>query len=245
MEKVNEDALEKIRKLLAKAESTESAHEAEALSAKATELMAAYTIDAALLAAKAKQDLKPTVREIFLGNGYIQANGYLAKVVAEPYRCRIIRTVRRNKTKYHQAKEGKVEIFGFDSDIDAFLILYTSLATQAHNQAAVSCPASVHLKKWKHSFITGFANKIKERLAAAQEEATAAATTSEPGTAIVLRDRSLAVQVLVNETYSDLKTFKYYTSSSDGYSSGQRAGERANLHNSNSVGGNNRPSLGR
>ena len=49
----DERLLGKIRALLAKAESTEYAEEAEALSARAQELMAKYSIDHALLAARA------------------------------------------------------------------------------------------------------------------------------------------------------------------------------------------------
>ena len=44
--------LSRIRALLAKAEATEYAEEAEALSARAQELMAKYSIDQALLAAE-------------------------------------------------------------------------------------------------------------------------------------------------------------------------------------------------
>lgn len=246
MEEVNEDVLAKVRKLLAQAEDPACTEkEAEAFSGKATALMAKYAIDKALLAAKAKFDLEPEIREIHLGDGYIQAKFHLATIIAESFHCTTLRTLRRNSTKYREGKDGKVEVFGYASDIDAFLILYTSLYTQAHNQAMANYPGDIHLKRWKHAFITGFAEIIRERLAIAQQEATAEATTQEPGTAIVLRDRSLAVKKLVETTYPKLQKLKFSVQSESGYKSGQRAGECANLHNSNSVGGTNRRTLGR
>src|ERR1035437_9378523 len=60
----DERILGKIRALLAKAESTEFTEEAEALSARAQELMAKYSIDHALLAAEAGRKDEPASRRL-------------------------------------------------------------------------------------------------------------------------------------------------------------------------------------
>ena len=65
----DDDLLDRVRKLLAKAEAEGvTPHEAEALTAKAAELMARYGIDRALLAATAPDTDKPADRVIDVDN---------------------------------------------------------------------------------------------------------------------------------------------------------------------------------
>ena len=66
----DERVLGRIRALLAKAESTEFAEEAEALSARAQELMAKYSIDHALLAAQSGEREEPSGRRIPVDGPY-------------------------------------------------------------------------------------------------------------------------------------------------------------------------------
>jgi hypothetical protein len=101
-EPADERLLSRIRALLNKAESTEFAEEAEALSARAQELMAKYSIDHALLAAEAGSKEEPGGRRIPVDNPYEAAKAALLQVVAEA-----------NRTARHQAVDDAVdEMFG-------------------------------------------------------------------------------------------------------------------------------------
>src|ERR1700722_3735514 len=84
----DERMLSRIRSLLAKAESTEFAEEAEALSGRAQELMAKNSIDHALLAAETGQAETPGGRRIAVDNPYEAPKATLLQIVAQANRCR-------------------------------------------------------------------------------------------------------------------------------------------------------------
>ena len=86
----DERLLGKIRALLAKAEATEFAEEAEALSARAQELMAKYSIDHALLAAETGRTEEPGGRRIAVDNPYEAPKASLLQTVAQANRCRVV-----------------------------------------------------------------------------------------------------------------------------------------------------------
>jgi hypothetical protein len=76
--------------LLAKAESTEFPEEAEALSARAQELMAKHSIDHALLAAQSGNRDKPAGRRLPVDNPYESPKATLLHAVAQANRCRSV-----------------------------------------------------------------------------------------------------------------------------------------------------------
>src|SRR5262249_56557754 len=82
--------LDRVRALLAKAESTEFPEEAEAFTAKAQELMARYSIDHALLAADTGAADQPTGIRVGIDNPYEAAKALLLQEVAEANRCRAV-----------------------------------------------------------------------------------------------------------------------------------------------------------
>jgi Protein of unknown function (DUF2786) len=82
--------LSRVRALLAKAESTEFAAEAEALTARAQELMARHSIDYALLAAASGSTEAPSGRRLFLESPYEAPKALLLDVVAAANRCRAV-----------------------------------------------------------------------------------------------------------------------------------------------------------
>ncbi len=112
--------LERIRALLAKAESTEFDEEAEALTAKAQELMTRHSIDAALLAAhvegrRARE--RPVARRIGVDDPYAQAKAFLLAQIAEAATCRVV----------WSKSFGFATVFGFEGELTSVELLYTSL----------------------------------------------------------------------------------------------------------------------
>ncbi len=123
----DERMLSRIRALLAKAEATEYAEEAEALSARAQELMAKYSIDQALLAAESGRKDAPAGRRIAVDNPYEAPKTSLLQAVATANRCRVV-----------WSKEvGLATVVGFEADLDAVELLFTSLLVQASSRDAV------------------------------------------------------------------------------------------------------------
>src|SRR5262249_11766348 len=113
--------LDKVRALLAKAESTGFAEEAEALTAKAQQLMARHSIDEALLAAREGARDEPAGCRVGIDSPYELAKASLLDVVAGANRCRSV-----------WAKSlGFATVIGFQPDLDAVELLYTSLLVQA------------------------------------------------------------------------------------------------------------------
>ena len=128
--------LERVRKLLAKAEAEGvTPAEAEALTAKAAELMARYGIDRALLAAARPDTDRPAIASSTCSaRGQVKA--HLLSGLASAVRCACVQLPRR-------AGAGtRIHVFGYASDLERAEILYTSLLIQmAHGLAAAEVPA--------------------------------------------------------------------------------------------------------
>ena len=129
--------LDRVRKLLAKAESEGvTPPEAEALTAKAAELMARYGIDRARLAASRPDTDRPGSRVIDIENPWAQVRAHLLAGLAGAMRCQcVILQTHRPGTRIH--------VFGYASDLERADILYTSLLLQmAHGLTAAVVPGS-------------------------------------------------------------------------------------------------------
>ena len=241
----DERMLGRIRALLAKAESTEFAEEAEALSARAQELMAKYSIDHALLAAESGREETPGGRRIAVDNPYEAPKASLLQTVAQANRCRVV-----------WSKEiGLVTVIGFPADLDAVELLFTSLLVQA-NTAMLRAGAKQdaygrsRTRAFRTSFLVSYAIRIGERLSAAaghaeqeavaeQRAATDAVGRSGGGTDLVpfLAARHQAVDDAVDGMFGDTLTRSRAVRATDaeGWTSGRAAADLASLHNNAQV----------
>lgn len=156
--------LAKVRALLAKAESTPFDKEAEALSAKAQELITRYALDQLLRGAASSGDDGQQVRRLWLDAPYTRAKANLVHVVAEANRCR---------AAFAQGCDFSV-IVGAAHDIEAVELLVTSLLVQAdaamlrHSRQTM---ARGGVRSFRQSFLLAFAARIGERLRAASQAA--------------------------------------------------------------------------
>jgi Protein of unknown function (DUF2786) len=221
--------LGKIRALLAKAESTEFAEEAEALSARAQELMAKYSIDHALLAAEAGRKDEPASRRLPVDNPYEGAKAQLLQEVAEANRCRSV---------WYKSL-GMSAVIGFPADLDAVELLFTSLLVQA-NTAMLRAGAKQdrygrsRTRAFRQSFLMSYAVRIGERLAGAAGDAERQVAAEAPGRNLlpVLAARHQAVDDAVEEMFGDgLRSHRSgRVSDSEGWYSGRAAADTAALH---------------
>lgn len=174
--------LGRIRALLAKAEATTYPEEAEALSAKAQELMARHTVDEALLAAGGKGPAQvPGACRIGVEPPYEEAKAVLLDAVATANRCRAV---------WNSGFEFST-VVGFESDLEAVELLYTSLLVQGtaamtRAEAAQRAGGRKRTKTFRQSFLLAYASRLGRRLAETAEHAASEAPDYLP--ALVARD---------------------------------------------------------
>jgi hypothetical protein len=219
--------LDRVRKLLAKAEADGvTPEEAQALTAKAAELMAKYGIDRALLAAQRPETDQPASRMVDIYNPWARVQAHLLCGLASATRCQCILL---------PSGEGqRVHMFGYASDLERTDVLYTSVLVQMwHGLIATSVPARASsVRAWRRSWLLGFAAAVTARVQAAEEGAEAAAVAAPAGphanAALVLADRSLVIRRNVAAAYPVTRTARLtYTGS--GFGAGYKQGERADL----------------
>jgi hypothetical protein len=234
--------LARIRALLAKAESTEFPQEAEALTGKAQQLMAQHSIDEALLAAGqpgAAGAGVPGALRIGVENPYEGPKAMLLDAVAAANRCRVV-----------WAKEFSFcTVIGFDADLDAVELLYTSLLVQA-TAAMQQAGSRQHLdgasrtRAFRQSFLVSYAARIRERLTEATERTTREAAAGRhlrpDGTAEqllpdarllpALAAREEAVDSATDRMFPKLTSQRVRVSDGEGWAAGRAAADRAALH---------------
>ncbi|MDQ0933175.1 DUF2786 domain-containing protein [Streptomyces turgidiscabies] len=220
--------LPRIRALLAKAEATGFPEEAEALSAKAQELMARHSIDEALLAAGAPASDAPRARRLGVDAPYEEAKAVLLYAVADANRCKAV---------WNEAL-GFSTVVGFEPDLETVELLYTSLLVQATTamtkaEAAQRAKGRKRTKTFRQSFLAAYAHKTGTRLAAAAaaETADAAATRNSAALLPVLATRDLAVTAHLDEMFPTTTTTRLRGVTDEaGWTEGTAAADRAALH---------------
>lgn len=239
---VDQRMLERVRALLAKAESTEFPEEAEALTARAQELMARHSIDDALLAAAAAQRAGPSGpgeasgRRLFIDNPYEAAKAILLEVIATANRCRAV---------WHKPL-GLSSVVGFPPDLDAVELLFTSLLVQASTaMLAAGSRRDAHgrsrTRSFRQSFLAAYAQRIGERLAEATGHAERqAAAESSAGSDLlpVLAARSRVVDAAFEAMFAGSTTFSAgAVSNREGWYAGRAAADLATLQSRREVTG--------
>ena len=230
-------ALAKIRKLLAKAEDPAATpEESETYNAKASELMAVYGIDRALLAVTDPDSDVVGDRVVVLDAPYARDKATLLSGVAEQMRCRSVL-----RTRYPGgAKELSLHLFGYDSDLLRTDLLFTSLLVQASGgMVRAPVPPGESVAAFRRSWLAGFTYAVVNRLAAAERKAereadVGAESTTTPGpsrasVALVLADRSVVVEDALAQEYPRLRTGRRRTLSGSGMADGWSAGHRADI----------------
>ncbi|MEU7433844.1 DUF2786 domain-containing protein [Streptomyces sioyaensis] len=236
-------ALGRIRGLLAKAEATDYAEEAEALSAKAQELMARHSIDEALLdradGPRGGRTAGPSAVRIGIEGPYEQAKALLLDAVAAANRCRAV----------WAADVGFSTLVGFAPDLEAAEMLYTSLllqATTAMHRAADDLPRALkeqggtprgrsrRTRDFRQTFLVAYADRIRDRLAEATATATATASAESapaaPDLRPVLAARELAVEETTGALFPDTAPVRLRgVRDADGWHQGRAAADRARL----------------
>ncbi|WP_410876794.1 DUF2786 domain-containing protein [Nocardia sp. A7] len=218
---VDEKTLGRVRGLLAKAESTSFAEEAETLSAKAQELMTKYAIDRALLDTRGSDPDLPAARRIWLETPYTDAKALLIDMVTRANRSRAI----------FVADWGFVTVVGDDTDLDAVEILSTSLLVQATrtmiDNATTEEARSRHYRK---AFLTAYATRIGELLTRAAE-ATIADSPDPTHLLPALASHRQRVDKAFDTYFPTARSRGITIRSAEGWTAGTEAADRAHFDN--------------
>ncbi|MER8039284.1 DUF2786 domain-containing protein [Streptomyces hydrogenans] len=213
--------LTRIRALLAKAEATGYPEEAEALTAKAQELMARHSLDEAGLAAGAPSPQTPGAIRIGVEPPYEQAKAILLDAVAGANHCRAV----WNETY------GFSTVVGFEADLDPVELLYTSLLVQGtaamtRAEAEQRKGGRKRTKSFRQSFLLAYANRLGARLEATSRRVAAEAPTLLP----VLASREVAVTARTDELFPETRATRVRAMwDEDGWNHGATAAESATL----------------
>jgi hypothetical protein len=225
--------LSKIRALLAKAESTEFAEEADAFTAKASELMLRHRIDAAAIEATTGSAGVSEIiaRRCWIESQYLEAKSLLVNVVAQANGCTSIR---------HEL--GYLTIVGYTDDVELTELLFTSLLVQATHQMAIAgrpfagdpMPGLTKRRRnpgFRKSFLVAYATRIKLRLTEAAEATTSAAATElgQDFLPVLARQQRL-VDEAVNRLFGRLERDRIAVYDYAGWAAGSAAADLADLN---------------
>jgi hypothetical protein len=226
VEPIPSGVLEKVRALLAKAESTTFDAEAEALTAKAQELMARHRIERALVDGRADgAHSQPTARRIQVDDPYSDPKALLLARIARANGCAAIWSKHEHCTT----------VFGFPDELVAVEELFTSLLVQA--TAAMLRAGSKYdalgrsrTKRFRRSFLVAFAVRIGERLTAVVD-ATVDDVSSSTGTDLVpiLDRRRDAVEAAAHAAFPHTERMSTSASDGEGWHAGTAFGNQADL----------------
>lgn len=219
---VDQKVLARVRALLAKAESTQFPEEAEALSAKAQELMNRHAFERAVLDADEHREQTATSIRMWLDAPYVDAKSHLVDQIAKANRCRSV----------YYTQLGFVALVGEAMDLQITELLVTSLLVQATRAMVaegnqVTRSGTSRTRSFRQAFLVSYAIRIGERL----EEAGALAhdPVEDERLLPVLAERSQVVEETFEKMFSNLVQKSASVTNGAGWEAGRAAADRADI----------------
>ena len=226
----------RVHALIEKAESTPYEAEAEAFLAKAQELMARHAIDEAMLATVTQETDQIIQDHRVITAPYASAKSILLGAVAGANRCRVV-TEKSNGGRMY------CTVVGHATDVENVRLLFLALSYQAVRfMLDAPVPPGDTPRRFRHSFLLAYAQRIGERLraieAATQRQAEREQLDQPEGRSVslVLASREAKVDRALKDAFPGLRTRRVSSSSGAGHSSGRSAADRSSL-NQRGVGG--------
>jgi hypothetical protein len=223
--------LGRVQALLAKAERTDFPEEAEALLAKAQDLMARHAISEAMVeAGRARAGDRTgavTSLRVVVDAPYAGAKRTLLGAVASANSCR---------TVYLGGGTGSgqpCQVFGHPSDLANVETLFASLSLQAvRAMVTAPVPPGDTPRRFRHAFLLAYAARVGQRLRETGEAARAEAQAARgrgAEVAVVLARRDAEVDRALREAFPRTRSARSTASSGAGWRSGRSAADRAGL----------------
>lgn len=224
------DYADKVRKLLAKAESTDSKHEAEALTAQAFKLIQQHDIDEANLTATGQTtaDEPIIVRYVACHGIFNEVLVSLGHAVAASLRG--VQSIRDGS-----GTRSQMIFVGYESKVQLVETLFASLTLQQAGALKrrwkdmspfMIASTSMEKFKWKRSFGLGFAYEVRTRFEQLRKEADVEVSDS---TAIVLYDKDKKIDQYVEDAFKVKMVSKRLSSDFGAQYLGRKDGALADL----------------
>lgn len=208
----------KVRALLAKAEATPYAEEAEAFMAKAQELMTRHAIDEVTVAGGPRDPSDVACRHVLLDEPYLKPKYFLLSRVARANRCRAI------------ARGDIAMVFGAIGDLEAVELLFTSLLAQAtSSMLKAGLDGHTRSRSFRHGFLVAFAERIGQRLQEAAAEVVTSLAGDSASALPALRERDRAAEQMIQELFPHVRAMTISSSNPHGLNAGYAAANRAAL----------------
>lgn len=218
--------LGRVRALLAKADSTEFAAEADALTAKAQDLMARHGIEQAILDGDGGAGRGgPTMVQITIDAPHADAKVRILIAVAHANACTVVWSPGLRRAS----------IFGFRDELVAVETLFTSLLVQATMAVHREGP---HHDAWgrnrtvsfRRSFLVAFASRIGQRLdEAARRIVDEMSATTGMDLVPVLDRRASAVEAAARAAFPMTRSMTTSVGNTEGWRQGHACADRADL----------------
>lgn len=219
--------IERVRKLLDKADRTDSAHEAEAFAAKAADLVARHRISPEQLAQRDGDGGDLSIRELLVGRGaYVRGRLALLGHIAEAQDVRMV---------FQATSDGSVAFLaGRTVDLDVVELMYASLHSQVAGQmAGLRRSTGAATQRERRAFLFGFASRIGHLLAESVAAAKAESEKRADGgtsTSLAVRERRERVDGFADESWGRVRSAgRPAKLSPDGYFQGVDAADRADV----------------
>ena len=223
---VDAKMLNRVRALLAKAESTDFEEEAGAFTAKAQELMTRHSIDAAMLSASTMVDgglrRGVVIRRVHIDDPYADEKSMLLGAIAEVNSVKCV----------WSPQAGFTTLVGFPVDVQLADLLFTSLLVQATHASAEATAHDRRLRSpaFKRAFMVAFADRVAERLEQTRQHVRADAQQQYGDSLLpVLSSRAAAVQEAFDEAFPSVTYGKARSYDARGWYAGRAAGDRADI----------------
>lgn len=229
---MSEKIIDKVHKLLAKAERTDNPEEAEAFSAKAAELMERHTIDQSMLNRDTGQAAGVTEFLVDVSGAYYIGLRDFAVHVGNALGFKVL--------LHSYGKNKSVGWYGFEDELAVGEVLWASLRLQCERFSRVHMAAYIPPNPLddrsdrfyeKRSFMIGFGQRVGARIRATrvrvQEEVTEERGSS---VALALVDRGSAIDKWMREKYRIGQSRSTSNRiSGSGLNGGRAAGDRADI----------------
>lgn len=215
--------LDRVRKLMDKAQSTSNPYEAEVFARKAAELIARHRLDPDRIATGVDDELG--IREVPIGRGaYVRARLALLAAVVSAHDAQVV---------FGGTPDGTIAyVAGFEADLDVIGVMYSSLHGQACTQmASQRRSTAAATQRYRRSFLFGFADRLAELLAESRVAAEGAASSSHGSDlAPALLGRRRRVDAFATERFGRVRSARAPGAAQQGgWVAGAAAAERADV----------------
>lgn len=241
--------LETAKALLANADDESLTAEARlSYQTTAYRIIAKFGLEEAIAASKAEIKPEATKQQFIIEGVYHQRRSYLLDHIAKALGCQVVLVVTRGRQKL-----SNVWVYGMPTDLMRVTVLWSALDNDMLKEMEKAQTADKKLPKWQQThgrtlaanFIVAYANKVHERLEAAERSALDEEEEFGDGSyALVLWDNEKKVLDLYKNENPGVRTSRLRTRGSGGLVEGRQAGERVNLGlGSSNLGGSGRKAL--